>query len=319
MSIKEFHLTPDQIERFRDDFSRPESILATRDGTLYVSDNRGGVKVVHADGSSRMIPVPINEINGITMDGTGNLYLADIDEGRVFRLRPDGSYEVLLESFEGQPLGPVNYIWVDSKDRLWVSIMTTTRPWFPAAANPRPDGYILLMDGQGVRKVADGITMPNEIRLDAKEEYLYCAETMAKRIIRFKVLDDAGNLGPMEVYGPADLGMGGYVDGFTFDAEGNVWVAMVLRNGLLIITPDGEAHTVFEDPNLPALEAAQAAVDAGTLTPEGMFACVGPTFQFPTSITFAGDDLKTVYMGSLAMPYLLKFQSPVAGLPMRHW
>jgi gluconolactonase len=76
---------------------------------------------------------------------------------------------------------------------------------------------------------------------------------------------------------------------------------------------------VFEDPNQPALEAAQAAVDAGTLTPEGMFACAGAHFQFPTSITFAGDDLKTVYMGSLAMPHLLKFRSPVAGLPMRHW
>lgn len=319
MSIKDFRLSLDEIEFFGTDFSRPESILAQRDGTLYVSDNRGGVKRVRPDGSEALLPVPIHEVNGITMDSRGNLYLADINGRRVFRMHPDGSHEVLLSEFEGQPLGPVNYIFVDSRDRLWISIMTREEIWFTAAASPRPDGYILLMDENGVRKVFDGVIMPNEIRLDAKEEYLYCAETMAKRIVRFKVLDDAGNLGPLEVYGPADLGVGGYVDGFTFDAEGNVWVAMVLRNGLLIITPDGAAHTIFEDPNEEALAAAQAAVNEGRLTPEGMFACVGPRLQFPTSITFAGDDLRTVYMGSLAMPHLLKFRSPVAGLPMRHW
>ncbi len=319
MAIQDFRLNLDDIEFYGTNFSRPESILAMPDGTLYVSDNRGGVTRVRPDGTQDLIPVPIQEVNGITMDGHGNLYLADIDGGRVFKLMPDGHYEMILSEFEGKPLGPVNYVFVDSRDRLWISVMTVEQPWFAAAANPRPDGYILLMDAQGVRKVADGVTMPNEIRLDAKEEYLYCAETMAKRIVRFKVLDDDGNLGPMEIYGPSDLGMGGYVDGFTFDAEGNVWVAMVLRNGLVIITPDGQAHTVFEDPNDSALEAAQAAVESGTLTPEGMFACVGPRIQFPTSITFCGDDLKTVYMGSLAMPHLLKFRSPVAGLPMRHW
>jgi len=60
-------------------------------------------------------------------------------------------------------------------------------------------------------------------------------------------------------------------------------------------------------------------VAANALTPEAMFACVGPTLQFPSSVTFAGPDLRTVYLGSLAMPHLVTFESPVPGLPMRHW
>ena len=45
---------------------------------------------------------------------------------------------------------------------------------------PRPDGYIVLLDGKGARIVGDGIYFTNEIRLDAKEEFLYVAETRIK-------------------------------------------------------------------------------------------------------------------------------------------
>ena len=45
---------------------------------------------------------------------------------------------------------------------------------------PRPDGYIVLLDEKGARIVGDGIYFTNEIRLDAKEEFLYVAETRIK-------------------------------------------------------------------------------------------------------------------------------------------
>lgn len=45
----------------------------------------------------------------------------------------------------------------------------------------------------------------------------------------------------------------------------------------------------------------------------------GKTLQFVTSVTFGGPDLRTVYVGSLAMSSLPTFHSPVPGLPMRHW
>lgn len=187
-----------------------------------------------------------------------------------------------------------------------------------AVSQPRPDGYVILVDEQGPRVVADGIYFSNEVRLDADERYLYVAETMKARMIRYPVNAD-GSLGEQEVVGPDPLEFGGYVDGFTFDADGNIWVTTVARNGLMIITPDGEAHTVFEDVNEPALQSAMAKIEAGLLAPDDFFALVGPRFQFPASVTFAGPDLQTVYIGSLAMPHLLRFRSPVPGLPMRHW
>ncbi len=94
---------------------------------------------------------------------------------------------------------------------------------------------------------------------------------------------------------------------------------MVLRNGLWILNPDGEPQVVFEEPNEPALAHFAGQVAAGALTPADFFATAGKTIQFPTSVTFAGPDLQTVYMGSLLMPHLLTFRSPVPGLPLCHW
>jgi sugar lactone lactonase YvrE len=224
---------------------------------------------------------------------------------------------VILDAIDGQPLGAANYVFIDSKDRLWISISTRSIPWFIAAAAPRPDGYIILIDEKGPRIVADGIYFTNEVRMDADEKFLYAAETMGNRILRFPVLEDG--LGEAEVFGPSQFDLGGYPDGITFDAEGNLWVTHIIRNGLGVITPDGDYHVVFEDVNQPALEHAVSLVEQNALTPEAMFACVGPNIQFPASITFAGPDLRTAYLGSLAMPHLVKFQSPVPGLPMRHW
>ncbi len=318
-NIRDFRLDLSELEFYGHDLSRPESVLAEKDGTLWASDNRGGVTRIDPDGTQQTIGSIEGEPNGLAMDKDGNLLIADIHGGCIYRLYRDGRHEVILDEIDGQkPLGAANFVFVDSQDRLWISVSSRALPWFVAAAVPRPDGYIILVDDKGPRIVADGIYFPNEVRLNADESYLYVAETMGRRMLRYPVHED-GTLGAQEVFGPADLGFGAYVDGFAFDAEGNIWLTLILRNSLAIITPDGDYHVVFEDVNQPALENAQAKLDAGALTPEDMFACIGPTLQFPASVTFAGPDLRTVYLGSLAMPHLVKFESPVPGLPMRHW
>ena len=196
--------------------------------------------------------------------------------------------------------------------------MTREHHWWPAAASPRPDGYIVLVDEKGPRIVADGLFLTNEIRLDAAEEYLYVVETIMNHILRFRVQPD-GSLTDKEIFGPENLGTGAAIDGFTFDAEGNLWVTLVLRNGLGIITTDGDYHVVFEDPREDVLKSFEGKIASGTAEPSDMMMAAGPTLQFITSLAFGGSDLRTAYLGSLAMSTLPTFQSPVPGLPLRHW
>src|SRR5918995_2781038 len=104
-----------------------------------------------------------------------------------------------------------------------------------------------------------------------------------------------------------------------FDAEGTCGSPPLVRNGLGVLTRDGDWHVVVEDPREDALASFVDKLAAGTATPEDMLAAAGPRLQFPTSVCFAGQDLRTAYVGSLGMSRLPTFRSPVPGLPMRHW
>ncbi|RME55604.1 MAG: SMP-30/gluconolactonase/LRE family protein, partial [Caldilineae bacterium] len=183
--MRDFRLDLSQLTFYGHDLSRPESVLAEKDGTLWASDNRGGVTRIAPDGAQQTIGSIEGEPNGLAMDPDGNILIADIHGGAIYRLHRDGRHEVILDEIDGQkPLGAANFVFIDSQDRLWISVSTREIPWFVAAAHPRPDGYIVLMDASGPRIVADGIYFPNEVRMDADENYLYVAETMKRRMLR---------------------------------------------------------------------------------------------------------------------------------------
>ncbi|HEU5377072.1 MAG TPA: SMP-30/gluconolactonase/LRE family protein [Ktedonobacteraceae bacterium] len=317
--IKEFHLELSDLTYTGHDLVRPESVLAQPDGTLWTSDGRGGVTRINPDGTQQFIDgLGGSEPNGLALADDGSLIIANLGMGKVQTLYPDGSVKDLLTEVDGVSITTPNFVFLDSRNRLWVSVMTREPHWWPAAAVPRPDGYIVLVDEKGPRIVADGLYLTNEIRLDAQEEYLYAVETMRNHMIRFRVQPD-GSLTDQEIFGPANLGTGAAIDGFTFDADGNLWVTLVLRNGLGVITPDGDYHVVIEDPREDILKGFEEKVANGTAEPGDMAMAVGSNLQFITSMTFGGPDLRTAYLGSLAMNALPTFQAPVAGLPLRHW
>lgn len=317
--IKEFRLELSDLTYTGHDLVRPESVLAQPDGTLWTSDGRGGVTRINPDGSQLFIEgLGGSEPNGLALADDGSLIIANLGMSKVQKLFPDGRVEDLLTEVDGVNITTPNFVFLDSRNRLWISVMTREQHWWPAAASPRADGYIVLIDEKGPRIVADGLYLTNEIRLDAREEYLYAVETMMNHMIRFRVQPD-GSLTDKEIFGPANLGMGAAVDGFTFDADGNIWVTLVIRNGLGIITPDGDYHVVIEDPREDVLKTFEEKVASGTAEPADMMMAVGPNLQFITSLAFGGPDLRTAYLGSLAMSSLPTFRSPVAGLPLRHW
>ena len=165
------------------------------------------------------------------------------------------------------------------------------------------DGFIALYDpaedqGRGrLRIVADGFHFTNEIRLDAGEEWLYVAETCARRITRLRVLDD-GSLTDREIFGPADHGA--FIDGIAFDAHGNLWGTHVMTDRIFAITPEGDLRILLDDDNDSA--AGRALMDAfarDEATPELMLRCGGTIAPWFASVTFGGPDLRTVYIGSL--------------------
>ena len=289
-----FQILKSDVRYVGKDLSRPECIVAERDGTLWISDDRGALTKIDSSGGQSMLGQIGGAPNGVAMDRSGNFAIANVADGTVYRLYRDGRHEEVLSEVDGVAINEsANFVCFDSQARLWITVSTRAVPRSEAIAVPRPDGYIILVDEKGPRIVADGLMFTNELRLDADEKFVFVAETTAGRVSRYPLNDD-GSLGARQTYGPDQLADAALIDGICFDADGNLWITEINRNGLLLLTPEGEVRTVFEDPS-------------------------GETILFPTSITFGGPNLRTAYVGSLKMDRLAVFDSPVAGLPLSHW
>jgi gluconolactonase len=309
MRITEFHLQPKDFGTFGSDLARPECVWIDADG-IWTSDARGGVSLVHADRPAATIGTGIREPNGFSRRADGSFVVAGLGDGKVHLIRRDGETSVLLDAVDGKPLGAVNCAWADG-ERTWVSVMTDSLPW-SVSMNQEARGYIILIDRDGARIVAEGLHQTNEVKVSADGRYLYAVETLGRHLVRFEI-GAHGKLGRKELVGPADLGHGAYPDGFAFDAEGNIWLTLIIRNGLAVISKDGDYHVVYEEPNATAIDKLVDAIEARAADVSTMRACVGERLPFPTSIAFGGQDGRTAYVGSLATPHIFTFRSPVAG------
>jgi gluconolactonase len=316
------------------DLQRPECILAERDGTLWSADARGGVMRINPDGSQQLIAQTVDTRfgaaaasserymlqgtlpNGLAFADNGDFLIANFGTDALERMTRGGESRVLYTQIDGAPLGKVNFVLRDSRQRIWLTVTTRAIPWTRSINEKLADGYVALIDERGIRIAADGFVGTNEIRLDAKEEWLYVVESNARRISRLRLHGD-GRLTDREVYGPSQLK--GIPDGFAFDAIGNLWMTYVISDRIAAITPAGDELILFEDADAAKVREFDRHFFAGTVTPDVMMACGGTLAPWTASLTFGGADLRTLYIGSLrgtTIPYL---RSPVPGLPMVHW
>ncbi len=330
-----FRVEEAMISTIGRELQRPECILAEADGTLWSADARGGVMRIAPDGTQCLITQAVDSHfdlardasasllegtlpNGMAFARNGDLLVSNFGTDRLELMTREGATRVLLDTIEGRPLGKVNFVLRDRRDRIWITISTMVNPWSAAVRNNLADGYIVLLDEKGARIVADSFHFTNEIRFDAQEEWLYVTETTAKRVSRLRVLPD-GSLTDREIYGPSNLG-DGVIDGIAFDAYGNLWATMINADRLVAITPEGDLLELFCDGNAQATQAFEAAFATGEPVPfDVMLACGGKVCPWMASVTFGGPDLHTVYLGGLRSTTIPYFRSPVAGLPMVHW
>jgi sugar lactone lactonase YvrE len=286
-----FQVQLGEIEKFGRDLVRPEGVMALNDGTVWTSHGHGHCTRIAPDGKQENLGQLGGEPNGICINHDGSVIVANIGNGQVQRLSLDGRHAIIADSMEGRPMPTPNFPHVDSLGRIWVTNSTDLRRHYDATRHPISDGTLCRIEGGGARILAEGIRFANGVTIDAEEKYVYVAETMDQRVVRYAIHDD-GTVGRPENYGP-DFGPQGHPDGIAFDAGGNLWVTLVVMNALGIITPAREFHIVVHDPS-------------------------GTVLRRPTNITFGGRDLRTAYVGSLRGPYIPVFHSPVPGLPLAH-
>jgi gluconolactonase len=333
--VLDFQIDKSELRFIGEDLQRPECILAERDGTLWSADARGGVVKILPDGTQTIITqnrsahfsVASTEgerylkgtlPNGLAFAGNGDFLIANFGVDCLEVMSRDGESRVLADTIDGQPIGKVNFVLRDSKDRIWVTISTKVKNWMHALRTDLKDGYIARYEDGQFRIVAEGFGFTNEIRFDAREEYLYVVETTGGCITRLRI-DEDGNAVAREIFGPSRLGKGAWPDGIAFDISGNLWGTMVYSDKLFVLTPEGDLRILLDEGDPVKVEALERQFLANHVTEDVLFATGNGVAPWMASVTFGGPDLRTAYIGSLKGKRIPYFRAPAAGLPMVHW
>lgn len=333
--ILDFGIDKSTLRYVGHDLQRPECILAEPDGVLWSADARGGVMRIAPDGKQAMVSQKSSQHfaganseasrylegtlpNGLAFASNGDILISNFGTDCLEIMTRDGDSRVLADSIDGEPIGKVNFVLRDSKDRIWITISTKIKNWMHALRTDLADGYLArYIDGK-FRIVADGFRFTNEIRFDAREEWMYVVETTGGCITRLR-MDVAGKPIEREIFGPSSLGKGAWPDGIAFDSYGNLWGTLVYSDKLFVLTPQGDQRVLLDEGDPEKVDALEQAFFQGQVNHDVLFATGRGVAPWMASVTFGGPDLQTAYIGSLRGSRIPYFRAPVPGLPMVHW
>jgi gluconolactonase len=333
--VLDFGIDKSSIKYVGQDLQRPECILAERDGTLWSADARGGVVRLATDGTQQIITQQCSAHfrdagteatrylqgtlpNGLAFARNGDFLISNFGTDCLELMSRDGRSRVLADSIDGQAIGKVNFVLRDSRDRIWITVSTRIKNWMQALRTDLADGYLARYENGTFRIVADGFHFTNEIRFDAREEFLYVVETTGGCITRLRI-DEQGCVKQREIFGPTRLGKGAWPDGIAFDSYGNLWGTLVYSDKLFVLTPEGDLRVLLDEGDPERVAALERAFFNSHVTEDVLFATGQGIAPWMASVTFGGPDLRTVYIGSLKGSRIPYFRSPVPGLPMVHW
>lgn len=328
--LQRFKLDPHRdLEEVDHTFDRPENVLLSQpkkkfdEGILYASHRSGKVERLNLDtGAVDYLGQNMGVPNGIAFDSKDNIIVCNVlaiglgatYNGTVWTMDKDGNNQRALVWKLGSAFNHVHVTKRKGKDLYWIAV--TTQGTGPA------DGYVSVADEDGNMKIlATNLIAANEVNVH--DDYLYVIETRGFLVRRFRIDYGQGksvndiSLHDSEVY--AYFGYGTYLDGMKFDACGNLWVTLVHKHGIAVVSPDREINIVYEEP-IPNFDTVVHELLNGTRSVGNVeidFANPNAAFQFPTSVAFGGYNLDTVYVASL-FSKVATFKLPIPGEPLLH-
>jgi sugar lactone lactonase YvrE len=227
---------------------RAEDGKALPDGRIVVADEAIGLRVIEADGTHRPFgqfvqngyshnpPEFPGGANGVLIENGGtNVLVSDVYSGMIYRV--DIATEATTIIYD-HPYG-VNAIDQDSRGTIWFTQSAENTPeqggigLFGALDLSVPTGavYKLAREGDGyasqAEEVLGGIYFANGIAIDNTESYLYLAELMMDRILRYRFDVASGTVSGREVHHMVLT-----PDNLAIDPDNNLWIASPLGNAV---------------------------------------------------------------------------------------
>ena len=110
-----------------------------------------------------------------------------------------------------------------------------------------PIGALYQLSGNTLRELDHGFSVSNATCFSPDGRWLYFADSLTRKVMRYPYDTATGKVGPSEaLIDTAPLNSA--PDGATVDAEGGIWVALVLTGQLARFHPDGTLDRVIDCP-----------------------------------------------------------------------
>ena len=186
-----------------------------------------------------------------------NCIIANIGNGEVQSLSPDGRHAVLMKEAGGRRMSTPNFPFVDSRKRLWVS-NSTESGIDEALREMIPDGCVVLIDNDAPQIGCRRDLFANGIALDPEEEVCLCGGNDEKACHPLRDPDDGWRPGvarPARGVWPRPAWLAwGFPTGLPLMRPVNLWVTFPAWNAIGYIDPDGNLEIVLEGPGRKVLQ-----------------------------------------------------------------
>ena len=277
-----------------------EGPAAARDGRVFFT-NASAAKILVWNPKTRELSTfreNSGEANGLLFDHSGRLLACEGKAGRVTRTdMKTGEITVLVDQFNGHPLGAPNDLTIDSKGRVY---FTSRLPNTDDKKHNVNAVYRIDPDGKIVRVLHEpDIHMPNGVEVSPDGRTLYLIESDGResrnRCLFAYDLQDDGTVANTRRIIDFYPGRGG--DGLCVDAEGNLYVAAGLHK------TRGTHETLDTKPGIHVI------------SPQGkLLAYLATPTDTLTNCTFGGEDRRTLFItcGDLLLSVRTKRDGPTA-------
>lgn len=303
-----FFVNPPEVKTSEVFTSMPDHFRRKGARSLWADANRGGVSLDCF-------------LEGPVFDDKGNLFVTDIPYGRIFKIDPQGNWELVIE-YDGEPNGMkfqsrnellitdyknglltinvetkeiktvlqrrnterlkgVNDLTIDSKGNVYFTDQGQT-----GLHDPSGRVYRLRPDGQ-LDMLLGNVPSPNGIVLSPDEKVLFVAVTRGNCVWRGPIMSD-GSLAKVGQFFTS-YGTTG-PDGIAMDQKGNLVVANPGLGYVWLINPKGQPICVWQSPAGEAV----------------------------TNIAFGGADNKTLFCTDSTTGTILKAQMPNPGAKLHY-
>ncbi len=249
--------SPEMIFPTDRSLARAEDGVALTDGRLIVADQVYGLRLVETDGSNRpfgrfadagYLHGPSEIVggpNGVSLEPSGtHVLVSDVYRGGIYRV------DIITEATElvYQHSYGVNVARRDRAGGIWFTQSTRNNPengeeeLFRAVAVAIPDGGLFYLppsqagENSTAVPLVEGLNFANGIALDEAAGYLYVAEMMASRVLRFRIDVETGQVSDQTTALEVD-----HPDNLELDGHNRLWIASPIRNEIVVFDLTTEA------------------------------------------------------------------------------